>query len=210
MRHSPHLYWLGTQFLALSKAGRRLVFSRRSLENGDHLCISPDSRTLVVGGHLSGLSVWDLSTLKKTGSFIGEGVTTLALSPDGKTVACGHRFTKQPVVLRVRLSYSTQQMENKLTVLQLLSSVESIDFHPDGETIGILCTTDHPMTASPDSEYIQELVIWDTTGKRRPIRKRGAISQLGVRFFLKGSACWRLVFLGIRKQSYFLHRPIAK
>jgi WD40 repeat protein len=65
-----------------------------------HLAISPDNRTIVSGGMLDGVRVWDLATGKQKYALHQEGETRIAgvaILPDGKTLLTAPHLLEQPV-----------------------------------------------------------------------------------------------------------------
>ncbi|MGH9967539.1 MAG: PQQ-binding-like beta-propeller repeat protein [Pyrinomonadaceae bacterium] len=91
------------------------------------VAFSPDSK-IIAGGSLDGkINLWNVVTGAQLRSLdVGNGVFSLAFSPDGKMIACGSE-------LLIQLWDATTGKE--LSELQHFGQVNSVAFSPDGKVI---------------------------------------------------------------------------
>src|SRR5262249_39271450 len=95
------------------------------------LGLSADGAVLATGDD-KGAEVWDVKTGKRTASFglKGDGGTTLALSPDGKTLALAQRGAN-PSILLMEVATGKEKLELKGHD----STINSVAFSGDGRSL---------------------------------------------------------------------------
>jgi len=133
---------------------------RHGVAELDLVSVSPDGRTLLVGGDNKPAQLWDMETGQRRGAPLPhpDKLWGAAFSPDGKTVATGSGDTK------VRL-WDVATGRSLGLPLDHEDHVMSLAFSPDGKTL--VAGTDGKLTR-----------LWDVkTGMRRgePLRHDGAV-----------------------------------
>ncbi|MCE9581265.1 MAG: WD40 repeat domain-containing protein [Planctomycetes bacterium] len=105
------------------------------------LVLSPDGRTLITSSEDGKATFWEAGTDKKIGDIqVHKGGVVLALSPDGKTLACGDRNTGgggwgEPMVVLVDVE--TRAITKSIAATNR-DIVTSLDWSPDGKLLVLI------------------------------------------------------------------------
>ncbi len=130
---------------------------------------SPDGRILAVAGGDGEVSLWDTQTQRRLRSFQASptDVSSLAFSPDGKTLATASRFAEREKVKLWDVESADQQ-----AVLLPDSSQEAcfVVFSPNGKRLVTLACTPYAKGIPPD------IRIWDVASRRPQFELAGHAS----------------------------------
>jgi WD40 repeat protein len=134
------------------------------------LALSPDGKTLAVGGDHKTVTLWDVPTGKKRGSLLSEGgFSCVVLSPDGKTLATGEGRVGEHKGAMVRL-WELSTGKERASLKGHEGPILTLAFSPDGR----LLATGSGRFASNGQPGDGEVKLWEVaTGRERATLKGG-------------------------------------
>ncbi|OWK36118.1 M56 family metallopeptidase [Fimbriiglobus ruber] len=142
-----------------------------------HVALSPDGRTLAVGGRtLPGVALWDLTTgtlVRRVG--MGEGeVTTVAFTPTGDRIATGYADG----TLRFWSAADGDEVQHGTVG----GRVDGISFSADGSTAAVVINSDGSADDDdPGAGPVHAVVFWDVRDatprdRSRPLTHPGPVT----------------------------------
>src|SRR5262249_45838290 len=108
-------------------ARRPLITSLGSQPSGDAVAFFPDGLTLAVGDADGSVTLWDVATRRPTATLPAGATGSVAISPDGKTLATGSNNTVKLWNLTIR--------QEVLTLKGHAGQVGVEAFSPDGNIL---------------------------------------------------------------------------